>query len=372
MDAHALAETMLRLQALGANNINFVTPTPHIDLIVRAITAAREGGLAVPTVYNTNGYELVDSIKRLEGLIDIYLPDLKYVTPRLAGRFKPVVLFPFQRFHVHVDSLVGALLEQALFRHWHTTSNSLAVNHRKRFTVSSMSRIGTALYAPRTSRISPCPSALSTGACGRREIMDVTMEEPVSEAGFLEKMNRAMPPEMQLLEARAVDDRHPALMASVKAAAYDLLIRDAEEAKLLGAAIPAMMGRETVMARRKTKSGVKDVDIKPLIYSLNAKGQHIYCTLALTEGQACKPNMLMEALCREAGILEDAKAEKPGQQAEGLSPAEGCPEATDSFGNRISGKGASAERRDPVRMLVTRTCLLGEDADGVLQPLERL
>ena len=62
-------------------------------------------------------------------------------------------------------------------------------------------------------------SALSTGACGKREIMDVTMAEEVSPEEFLEKMNQAMPPEMRLSEARALDQKHPALMASLRAAA---------------------------------------------------------------------------------------------------------------------------------------------------------
>ena len=69
-------------------------------------------------------------------------------------------------------------------------------------------------------------SALSTGACGRREIMDVKMAEEVSAEVFLNRMNLAMPPEMQLSEARAVDDRHPALMASLRAGMYEMILRD--------------------------------------------------------------------------------------------------------------------------------------------------
>ena len=86
-DASALADIMLRLQELGSHNINLVTPTPHIRLICEAIPLARERGLYIPIVYNTNGYERAESLKLLEGLIDIYLPDLKYVSPRLAERF---------------------------------------------------------------------------------------------------------------------------------------------------------------------------------------------------------------------------------------------------------------------------------------------
>ena len=175
-------------------------------------------------------------------------------------------------------------------------------------------------------------SALSTGACGLREIMDVTMAEEVTEKEFLERMNKAMPPELHLLEARAVEDRHPALMGTLRAACYDLTIRNAEQAEKIITAIPAMMERETIMAMRKTKTALKETDIKPLIYALMGKDGHLYTTLALTEREACKPGMLTEALKREAGIPED----------------------------------------EEVRMLITRTALLGENTEGQLVPLEQL
>jgi len=85
--ADALADIMLRLQKLGSHNINLVTPTPHIDLLTEAIPLAKSRGLTIPIVYNTNGYERAESLKRLEGLVDVYLPDFKYVSPRLAQKF---------------------------------------------------------------------------------------------------------------------------------------------------------------------------------------------------------------------------------------------------------------------------------------------
>lgn len=217
-------------------------------------------------------------------------------------------------------------------------------------------------------------SALSTGACGKREIMDVTMAAPVSEADFLERMNRAMPPDMQLSEARSLEDRHPALMATLQAASYDILIRNPEEAERLQAAVAPMMAREQVTAIRKTKSGLKEVDIKPLIYALNGKGQHLYCTLALTEGATCKPGMLLEALCREAGIGTDDAQEQDGIPTE-AAPAKNSGEAaeqTDSFGNRVEAAKPVGDRNGPVRVLVIRTALLGTDENGALVPLERL
>lgn len=74
----AIAGTMLRLQEMGCHNVNFVTPTHVAPQMMGAIKLAREGGLTVPTVYNCGGYESVETLKLLEGFIDIYMPDAKY------------------------------------------------------------------------------------------------------------------------------------------------------------------------------------------------------------------------------------------------------------------------------------------------------
>ncbi len=86
-DENRLAGLFLKLEAEGAHNINLVTPTPHIPTLRLAILQSRKAGLKVPVLYNTGGYENVESLKLLDGLIDIYLPDLKYVTPGLSQRF---------------------------------------------------------------------------------------------------------------------------------------------------------------------------------------------------------------------------------------------------------------------------------------------
>ncbi len=73
-----LAGRMLQLQELGAHNINLVTPTPQIARIVEALADAWENGLTIPIVYNCGGYESVETLRLLDGLIDVYMPDLKY------------------------------------------------------------------------------------------------------------------------------------------------------------------------------------------------------------------------------------------------------------------------------------------------------
>ncbi len=73
-----LAEVMLSLQGEGCHNINLVTPTHYIPQILLSLEIALRNGLSIPIVYNTSGYELADTIKLLDGIIDVYLPDMRY------------------------------------------------------------------------------------------------------------------------------------------------------------------------------------------------------------------------------------------------------------------------------------------------------
>lgn len=72
------------------NNINLVTPTMYAKQIKEALTIAKKEGLSIPVIYNTNGYESVETLKELEGLIDIYLPDLKYYSNELSKKYSKV------------------------------------------------------------------------------------------------------------------------------------------------------------------------------------------------------------------------------------------------------------------------------------------
>ncbi len=84
VSAGDLAEMMLQLQSQGCHNINFVTPTHVVPQILAALPAAIDGGLRVPLVYNTGGYDRVETLKLLDGVIDIYMPDFKFWDPELA------------------------------------------------------------------------------------------------------------------------------------------------------------------------------------------------------------------------------------------------------------------------------------------------
>jgi putative pyruvate formate lyase activating enzyme len=79
-----LSEIFLELEQKRANNINLVTPSHYVPQIIEAIGLAREKGLSIPIVYNSSAYEKVDTLRLLEGYVDIYLPDLKYRDPEAA------------------------------------------------------------------------------------------------------------------------------------------------------------------------------------------------------------------------------------------------------------------------------------------------
>ena len=79
-----LSEIMLELQAQGAHNINFVTPTHYAPSIIYSTKLAREKGLKIPTVYNTGGYETPETVRMLNDTVDVYLPDLKYYRSETA------------------------------------------------------------------------------------------------------------------------------------------------------------------------------------------------------------------------------------------------------------------------------------------------
>lgn len=82
-----LSDIFLSQQKKGVHNINLVSPTHFIPQIKQALLLAKQKGLSIPVVYNTNAYEKVESLKLLEGLIDIYLPDFKYISPEYSKRY---------------------------------------------------------------------------------------------------------------------------------------------------------------------------------------------------------------------------------------------------------------------------------------------
>lgn len=89
-----MAQTMVKLQKMGCHNINFVTPTHYAPQILASLLEAIEMGLRLPVVYNCSGYESIEVIQLLEGVVDIYMPDAKYMDERYSNRFSNASNYP--------------------------------------------------------------------------------------------------------------------------------------------------------------------------------------------------------------------------------------------------------------------------------------
>lgn len=87
ISAHELAEMMLELQAMGCHNINLVSPSHVVAQVIAAVAIAADKGLRLPLVYNTGGYDSPEALRLLDGIIDIYMPDVKYADPENARRY---------------------------------------------------------------------------------------------------------------------------------------------------------------------------------------------------------------------------------------------------------------------------------------------
>jgi len=112
VDAQALAAMMLQLQDQGCHNINFVTPTHAVPQILEALLLARADGLALPLVYNSSGYDSVETLRLLDGIFEIYMPDAKYGSdePALAYSCAPgytkIMKAAIREMHRQVGDLV--------------------------------------------------------------------------------------------------------------------------------------------------------------------------------------------------------------------------------------------------------------------------
>jgi len=94
VEAEQLAAMMLRLQSLGCHNINFVSPSHVVAQILAGLLLAAEAGLRVPLVYNTGGYDSMEALRLLDGVIDIYMPDMKYANADTARQYSKIRNYP--------------------------------------------------------------------------------------------------------------------------------------------------------------------------------------------------------------------------------------------------------------------------------------
>ena len=89
-----IAATMLELQRQGCHNINFVTPEHVVPQVIEAVAIAAEQGLHLPIVYNTSGYDAMESLELMDGIVDVYMPDFKYWTPEQSGTYLKAADYP--------------------------------------------------------------------------------------------------------------------------------------------------------------------------------------------------------------------------------------------------------------------------------------
>ncbi len=141
---------------------------------------------------------------------------------------------------------------------------------------------------------------LSVGMPGKREIMEVPLEKGVCEGDFKKMLVKALPPDLPCIAVRSVNDRHPAPMASLTAACYTAEFDALPEN--FADTVAAFMAQQEISAIRKTKSGDKPCDIRPMIYDLAVEGNTLSMTLALCEKATCKPDLLLSSLFTFAGM----------------------------------------------------------------------
>ena len=171
-------------------------------------------------------------------------------------------------------------------------------------------------------------SALALGWTSEYEVIDIKLSAPMGRKRTEDAVRAALPEDLPVLEVRMVDDRHAAPMAQVKASDYRVTLKG-EDARAVIDQIPAFLSRETVSAVKKTKSGEKEINARPLVLALEPLEDGFNARLKLTEQESMKPDLLIALLAGMAGV-------------------------------------------EPPEARIHRVALLGEDADGQLVPLMEL
>lgn len=145
-----LAVIMLELQSYGCHNINFVSPSHVVPQILAALLIAAQAGLKIPLVYNTGGYDSLEMLKLLDGVIDIYMPDMKYGDKRLAHKYSKIPNYPainrqaVKEMHRQVGDLIinerGIAQRGLLVRHLILPNNIAGTESILRFLAEEISK----------------------------------------------------------------------------------------------------------------------------------------------------------------------------------------------------------------------------------------
>jgi putative pyruvate formate lyase activating enzyme len=183
-----IAGMMLMLQKEGCHNINFVTPSHVVPQILEALPYAVEGGLSVPLVYNTGAYDRLETLKLLDGVFDIYMPDFKFMDAEIAektcraGDYSTIAKRAIKEMHRQVGDLVidesGIAKRGLLLRHLVLPENLSGTREVMRFIVREISP---ETYVNVMPQYHPCGDAHKTSGLGRR-IVEEEFETAMDEA----------------------------------------------------------------------------------------------------------------------------------------------------------------------------------------------
>lgn len=141
---------------------------------------------------------------------------------------------------------------------------------------------------------------LSVGIEGEHEVMELPLQNNITETEFVEKMNAVLPQGMKVVAAKLVTDDTAPAMARLAAAVYHISAENGFQT--LEAALPGFMNQSTIPYLKKTKSGERMDDFRPLVYNLTLKDGVLQAVLAITQQGTAKPDQLMGLLCAHAGM----------------------------------------------------------------------
>jgi putative pyruvate formate lyase activating enzyme len=199
-----LARMMIELQALGCHNINFVTPSHLAAQILKALPTAIEMGLRIPLVYNSSGYDAVETLKLLDGVIDIYMPDFKFGASGPAGDYCDAPDYPeaarraIKEMHRQVGDLTldnnGIALRGLIVRHLVLPQGLAGTGEALRFIATELSRN---TYVNIMDQYYPCGRVTAASPLGRRitreeyaEALEIAREEGLTRLDQRERDGR--------------------------------------------------------------------------------------------------------------------------------------------------------------------------------------
>ena len=198
-----LANIMLRQQEKGVNNINLVTPTIYAMQIKQAIILAKEKGLKIPIIYNCGGYESVDTLKELDGLIDVYLPDFKYFDDEIARKYSGVTNY-FKNTSIAIKEMLrqvgnpkftddGIIKSGVIIRHLILPNNT---KNTKKILDYIKEEFGTDVYISIMAQYFPTYKANECGNIDRKinkkelKLIENYIYELGFENGFIQKLGK--------------------------------------------------------------------------------------------------------------------------------------------------------------------------------------